>query len=229
MIVVVWANLLHQAIVCAVEGNVDADDLKRLGTNPGHVALNLLLKAGLGRIVIAQRGALAAIHLFVVHAAVEDLGVLRVDHALALQVKLHGLDRWHQADRDVTLACGVMAEVDTERAVAVIHNLSRDQQVEPHGLDIGIEVSPAEHLLELARLYDGPAFNPRTGGIRLEQVTAQHFPELLFRKFLLGKGDWGTVGQLQRAVISSSALTVNHPAAQGSLPAQEPHHLGGDI
>lgn len=98
MVVVVRANLLHQAVVRTVEGYVDTDDLERLGANPRHVTLNLLLEAGLGRVVVAQRGALAAIHLLIVHAAVEDLGVLGVDHALALQVKLHRLDRWHQAD-----------------------------------------------------------------------------------------------------------------------------------
>ena len=232
MVVVVRANLLHQAVVRTVEGYIDADDLERLGANPGHVALNLLLEAGLGRVVVAQRGALAAIHLLIVHAAVEDLGVLRVDHALALQVKLHRLDRWHQADWDVALACGVMAEVDAERAVTMVHDLAGDQQVQPHCLDIGIEVSPAKHLLELAGLNNWPAFDPGAGGIWLEQVAAQHLPELLFRKFLLGERDRGAVGQLQRGVISSSALTVKHPAAQGregSLLAQEAQRLGGVV
>lgn len=84
MVVVVRANLLDQAVVRTVEGNVDTDDLERLGANPGHMALNLFLEAGLGRVVVAQRGALAAVHLLIVHAAVEDLGVLGVDHALAL-------------------------------------------------------------------------------------------------------------------------------------------------
>lgn len=98
MVVVVRANLLHQAVVRTIEGNVDTNDLERLGANPGHMALNLLLEAGLGRIVVAKGGALAPIHFLIVHAAVEDLGVLWVDHALALQVKLNRLDRWYQAD-----------------------------------------------------------------------------------------------------------------------------------
>lgn len=122
-----------------------------------------------------------------------------------------------------------MAEVDTERAVTVVHNLACDQQVKPHRLDIGIEVSPAKHLLELAGLNDWPAFDPGAGGIGLEQVAAQHLPELLFRKLLLGERERGAVGQLQRGGISSSALTVKHPAAQGRdrrLPAQEAHRLG---
>lgn len=104
MVVVVWADLLYQAVVCTVKGNVDTDDFKRLGANPGHVALNLLLKAGLGWVVVAHRGALASIHLFIVHPAVKDLGVLGIDHALALQVKLHCFDWWHQADGYVALA-----------------------------------------------------------------------------------------------------------------------------
>lgn len=125
-----------------------------------------------------------------------------------------------------------MAEVDAERAVTVIHNLAGDQEVKPHRLDIGIEVSPAKHLLELAGLNNGPAFDPGAGGVRLEQVAAQHLPELLFRKLLLGERDRGAVGQLQRGGISSSALTLKHPAAQGregSLPTQEAHCLGGVI
>jgi len=48
MVVVVRANLLHQAVVRTVEGNIDTDDFKRLGANPGHVTLDLFLKAGLG-------------------------------------------------------------------------------------------------------------------------------------------------------------------------------------
>lgn len=54
MVVVVRANLLDQTVVRTVEGNVDTDDLERLGANPGHVALNLLLEAGLGWVVVAQ-------------------------------------------------------------------------------------------------------------------------------------------------------------------------------
>ena len=125
-----------------------------------------------------------------------------------------------------------MAEVDTERAVAVVHNLAGDQQVKPNRLDIGIEVSPAEHLLELAGLNDGPSLDPGAGGVRFEQVAAQHLPELLFRKLLLGERDRGAVGQLQGGGVSRSALTVKHPAAErreGSLPAQEAHRLGGVV
>lgn len=98
MVVVVRADLLHQAVVRTVEGNIDTDDLERLGANPGHVALDLLLETGLGWVIVAQRGAFLAIHLLIVYAAVEDLGVLGVDHTLALQVKLYCLDRWYQAD-----------------------------------------------------------------------------------------------------------------------------------
>lgn len=84
MIVIIWADFLHQPVVCAVERNVDANDLKGFGADPGHVTLCLLLKAGLGGVVVAQRGAFAAVNLLVIYAAVEDLGVFRIDHALAL-------------------------------------------------------------------------------------------------------------------------------------------------
>lgn len=125
-----------------------------------------------------------------------------------------------------------MPEVDAERAITMIHNLASDQQVKPHRLDIGIEVSPAKHLLKLAGLNNGPPFDPGAGGIRFEQIAAQHLPELLFRKLLLGERDRRAVGQLHRGGISSSALTVKHPAAQGregSLPAQQAHRLGGVV
>lgn len=82
-----------------------------------------------------------------------------------------------------------MPEVDAERAISMIHDLAGDQQVKPHRLDIGIEVSPTKHLLELAGLNNGPAFDPGAGGVRFEQVATQHFPELLFRKLLLGERD----------------------------------------
>lgn len=232
MVVVVRANLLHQAVVRAVEGNIDTDDLERLRANPGHVALDLLLVAGLGRVVVAQRSALAAIHFLIVHAAVEYLGVLGIDYTLTLQVKLHCFDRRHQVDWDVALSCWVVSEVDAKRAVTMIHNLAGDQQVKPHCLDIGIEISPAKHLFELAGLNNRPAFDSGAGGVWFEQITAQHLPELLFRKLLFGERNRGAVGKLQGCGICSSAFTVQHPATQGRqgcLPTQKAHRLGGVI
>lgn len=54
MVVIVWADLLNQSVVCAVEGNVDTNDLKGFGTDPGHMALCLLLEAGLGGVIVAE-------------------------------------------------------------------------------------------------------------------------------------------------------------------------------
>lgn len=73
MVVIVWTDLLHQSVVCAVERNVDTNDLKGFGADPGHMALCLLLETGLGGVVVAERGAFAAVHLLIVYAAVEDL------------------------------------------------------------------------------------------------------------------------------------------------------------
>lgn len=42
-----------------------------------------------------------------------------------------------------------MAEVNSERPVDVVHNLPCHQQTELHGLDVKVEVSPAEDLLSL--------------------------------------------------------------------------------
>lgn len=65
-----------------------------------------------------------------------------------------------------------MSKEDAECAVTMIHDLSSYQQVKPHCFNIGIEVSPAKHLLELASLNDGPAFDPGAGGVRFEQIAA---------------------------------------------------------
>lgn len=47
-----------------------------------------------------------------------------------------------------------MTEVDTEGAIPMIHDLTRDEQVEAHCLDVGVEVTPAEHLLKFASFDD---------------------------------------------------------------------------
>lgn len=140
----IWTDLLNQPVVGAVEGHIDADDLERLGAHPGDLALRLLLGTGLRRVIVAEHHLLVALRLLVVHPAVERLGFFGVDHALALEVELHLFDRWHQADRHVAHACGVVTEVDPQRAVAVIHYLSHDQQIQFDRLDVGVEVSPDE-------------------------------------------------------------------------------------
>lgn len=54
MVVVVWAHLLHQLVVSAVEGDEDADDFEGFGAQPGHVALGLFLRAALRGVVGTQ-------------------------------------------------------------------------------------------------------------------------------------------------------------------------------
>lgn len=53
MVIVVRTDLLHKFIINTVKGNVDANDLEGLGTQPGYVALSLLLVADLGWVKIA--------------------------------------------------------------------------------------------------------------------------------------------------------------------------------
>uniref|UniRef100_A0A8D3C751 Uncharacterized protein n=1 Tax=Scophthalmus maximus TaxID=52904 RepID=A0A8D3C751_SCOMX len=77
-----------------------------------------------------------------------------------------------------------------------------------------------------------PCCRRRCRCVGLEQVAAQHLPELLLGKLLLGERDRGAVGQLQSGVVSSPALAVKHPAAQGregSLIAQDAQRLGGVV
>lgn len=47
-----------------------------------------------------------------------------------------------------------MTEVDAEGAIPMIHYLTRDKQVEAHRLDVGVEVTPAEHLLKFTCFDD---------------------------------------------------------------------------
>lgn len=181
MVVVVWTNLLHQLVVGAVEGDEDADDFERLGAQPGHVALRLLLRAALRRVVGTQRVPGALLHLLVLHPAVEELGVLRLESRLLLLVvmvvellvrlmdlKLHGFCRRHKTHGHVALPGGVVAEVDAECPIAVIHDFSSNKEVELYCLDVGVEVAPAEHLLELPSFDDGSPLCPgsRISGVR---------------------------------------------------------------
>lgn len=107
-----------------------------------------------------------------------------------------------------------MTEVDAEGAVPMIHDLTRDEQVEAHCLDVRVEVSPAKHLLKFACFDDwGAALHtgvPRLVRVRFKEVATQHFP-----KFLFGKGHRRTIGQLHCGSVGCSATAVHHPAAQG--------------
>ncbi|PWA16722.1 hypothetical protein CCH79_00017471 [Gambusia affinis] len=159
---VVRTDFLDQPVIGAVERHVDTDDLERLGAHPGDVALGLFLVARLRRVVVAQHHLLAAFGFLVVHPAVERLRLLGVDHALALQVELHLLHGRDQADRHVANTRGVVAEVDAERAVAVIHNLPHYQQIQLDGFDVGVKVAPAEQprrFGESLNFHDGLKLN----------------------------------------------------------------------
>lgn len=144
------------------------------------MALGLLLEARLGRVVVARRVLGALFHFLELDAAVERLGVLGVDdRLLSRHVELHDLGGWHQAHRDVSLARRVVPEVDAEGPIAVVDNLSGDEQIELDGLDIGMEVSPAEHLFEFPRLHHGPPFGPGSGILDLRGVP-QPVPQVPF-------------------------------------------------
>lgn len=152
-------QLLNQAVVCAVEGHVDADEPRGFGAQPGDQAPALLLGAALGRVVGAQHHLPAALRLLVVHPAAEGLGVLGGEHALALQVELHRFHRRDQADRHVAHAGAVVAEVDSQSSVAVVHYPAHDQQVQFDSFDVGVEVPPEEGPGEpggSVALADGP-------------------------------------------------------------------------
>lgn len=159
MVVIVRAYLLHQFIVDTVKGDIDAYDFEGFRAQPGHMALRLLLVAHLGRVEAAQGSLLVAVRLLVLDATVERFGVFGLQRGLLGDLKLHHPGGRHQADRHVPQACGVVAEVNAKSAVAVVHDLPRDQQVEFNGLDVGVEVPPTKHLFELASLDDRPAFS----------------------------------------------------------------------
>ncbi len=81
-----------------------------------------------------------------------DLDVLLgvgVQLLLLEHLKLHHFGWWHDTDRHIPQAGRVVAEVNSERPIDVVHNLPCHQQAELHGLDVEVEVSPAEDLLGL--------------------------------------------------------------------------------
>lgn len=77
-------------------------------------------------------------------------GTLLVNH-----LKLHYLRWWDDADRHIAEARRVVAEVDCECAIDVVHNLACHQQVELQGLDAEVEVTPAKDLLGLHGSFEG--------------------------------------------------------------------------
>lgn len=129
MVIIVRAHFLHQSVIRAVKGNVDADDFKGLGTDPGYVALGLLLVASFGRVIITQRSLLRSVDLLVFDAAVKYFRIFGINRGLLRQVKLDRLRGRHEAHGYVSLASRIVAEVDTERTVAMVHDFPCDQQV----------------------------------------------------------------------------------------------------
>lgn len=176
MVVVVRADFLHEFVIDTVEGNVDANDLEGLGAQPGHVALRLLLVADLGRVEVAQGRLLGPVCLLILDATVEGFGLLGLQGGLRGHFELHHFGGGHQTHRDVAQARGVVSEIHTERSVAVVHDFPRDQQIEFHSLNVGMEVTPAKHFLELSCFDYGPPFSSCQGLLGLRDV-GQPVPE----------------------------------------------------
>lgn len=95
VVIVVWTHFLDKSVVYAIEGYVDTDDLEWLGANPGDLALRVIEKAGLGRVIGAEGGLLCLVHFLIFHPAVEDLGFFCLNEDLLLKVKLHCFVGWH--------------------------------------------------------------------------------------------------------------------------------------
>lgn len=159
--VVVRTDLLHQLVIDAEEGDEDADDFEGFCAEPGRLRLRVLGEAGLRRVVQAGLRLLGAIRFFVLDSAIEGFDVFGVDRGLLRRVELDlrmnralllenlELDHfrwWDDADRHVPEARGVVAKVDGERPVDVIHDFPGHQKAELERLDVEVEVAPAEDL-----------------------------------------------------------------------------------
>lgn len=143
------------------------------------MALCLLLVTCLRWVEVAERVLGAPLNFLVLYAAVEGLGILGVnDRLLGRQIKLNDFARRDQADGHVALARGVMAEEDAEGAVAMIDDLTGDQKVELDRFDVGVEISPAKHFLELACLDHWPPFGSRSGVLQIRGIP-QPVPQVL--------------------------------------------------
>lgn len=176
VVIVVGADLLHEFVIDAVKGNVNANDLEGLGAQPGHVALRLLLVADLGRVEVAQGRLLRPVCFLILDAAIESFGFLGLQGGLRGHFELHHFGGGHQAHRHVAQARGVVSEVDTEGPIAVVHDFPRDQQVEFNGFNVGMEVTPAKHFLKFSRFDYRPPFSSCQGLLGLGDV-GQPVPE----------------------------------------------------
>lgn len=98
--------------------------------------------------------------------------------ALSCRVKnapSYSFGRRDNADRYVSQTGWVMTEVDTERAVDVVHDFPRHQEAELHRLHIKVKITPAQNLLCL-----WGCFSRRFGFGRLAvQILIQGLGEVL--------------------------------------------------
>lgn len=111
----------------------------------------MVSRTDLGWVMGTERGPAASFYLLPLHPAVEDFGGLGFDEDLLFLVELYSFAGGYKADGDVTLACGVVTEVDAEGPVAVVHDLPCDQQVQSHCLDVGVEITPSKYFFHLGR------------------------------------------------------------------------------
>lgn len=179
VVVVVGTDLLHQFVIDAVESDVNADDFEGFGTQPGDMALGLLLVADLGRVKVAQGSFFSAVCFLVLDAAVEGLGLLGLQRGLWRWFKLDHFGRWHQADRNIPQTRGVMPEINAEGPIAVIDDFPRDQEVQLYSFDVGVEVAPSKHFLEFPSFYYRSAFSSCQRFLNLRDV-GQPIPKVFY-------------------------------------------------
>lgn len=179
VVVVVGTDLLHQFVIYAVERDVNADDFEGFGTQPGDMALGLLLVADLGRVKVAQGSFFGAVCFLVLDAAVEGLGLLGLQRGLWRWLKLHHFGGRHQADRNIPQARGVVSEINAEGSVAVIDDFPRDQEVQLYSFDVGVEVTPPKHFLEFPSFHYRSAFSSCQRFLNLRDV-GQPIPKVFY-------------------------------------------------
>lgn len=165
--VVVRTHFLNELVVDAKEGDEDADDFEGFSTKPGSVGLGVLSEAGLRGVVQAWFGLLRSIGLFVLNSAIEGFYFFGIDGGLLGLVDLYfllgmGVQRlllqhfelhhfgWrYDADRDIAETWWIVPEVDSKRAVDVIHNFTSYQEAKLDCLDIEVEVAPPKDFFGL--------------------------------------------------------------------------------
>lgn len=179
MVIIIRTDLLHQFVIYAVKSDVNADNFEWFRTQPGDMALGLLLIADLWGVEVAQGSFFSTICFFILDAAIEGLGFLGLQSWLWRRFEFDHLGRWHQAHRNVSETCGVMSEINTEGAVAVINDFPRDQEIQFNSFDVGVEVAPSKHLLEFPSFYYRSAFSSCERFLNLRDV-GQPIPKVFY-------------------------------------------------